>query len=784
MIKRLLVIWPIFFFLSINLLFFLPIFKGKIPFPGDTLIGAYFPWRDLKWEQRNTEYPLKNMTLSDATSSFYPWRFEAVRQMKAGKWPLWNRFEFSGNPLLANPSTAFFYPLNILFGVMNFNWAWMIQVVIQPVLAGLFLFLFLRNHGLSSLAAIFGSVCYSWGSYFLNVAEFNVPGNTALWLPLILLCVDKIMEKKTRWFGVLIFSLVMSLLAGFIQFVLYEFILTIAYAFFLVLKKPKRNREFKLIFLILFVSVFLCAFQVIPFLELVKESSRIEGYKNIEIITNFFVPWRQLLMFFAPDFFGNPGTANYWGANSYYEYCGYIGGPAMIFVFYLIFYRNKKKEHLFWLSVLVISLLLAAKNPFSLIPYYFRLPFLSSLVPARLLMVSTFSLSLLTSYGFEIFILNFKKHRRKQQLPEFKSLFVSLLVIFSAMWLIASSPSSFGILPSRQMIIARNLILPTILIGISLFCLILAILFPLRIKIIMFLIFLMLFFDLYRQGHKFLSFIDQKLIFPEIETTEFLREHLGYSRFLNTHQEIFGSNHQTVYALESIEGYNPLYKNDYGTFISLGQGFAPVNSFVVGFERTVFGRNFQSNVFNLLSVKYFLSFEDIQLPDYPLVFQEGRTKIYENTKALPRSFLVCNAETNSDSVEIMKKISLLDNLTEKVFINEGPNLNCLKEEKPGRVEITNYSSDQIELLVKATTEAILVTGDIYYPGWHVYVDGIKKKILKVDYTLRGVFLTPGEHHVRFSYEPESFKIGLVISSLTGILLIFSGVYLFIKNKWL
>ena len=60
----------------------------------------------------------------------------------------------------------------------------------------------------------------------------------------------------------------------------------------------------------------------------------------------------------------------------------------------------------------------------------------------------------------------------------------------------------------------------------------------------------------------------------------------------------------------------------------------------------------------------------------------------------------------------------------------------------------------------------LVLKDAYYPGWEVYVNGIKSKILRANYLFRAVALKKGTHHVRFVYRPYSFYIGMVISILT------------------
>ena len=57
-------------------------------------------------------------------------------------------------------------------------------------------------------------------------------------------------------------------------------------------------------------------------------------------------------------------------------------------------------------------------------------------------------------------------------------------------------------------------------------------------------------------------------------------------------------------------------------------------------------------------------------------------------------------------------------------------------------------------------------GDSYYPGWKAYVDGEEKEILRANYLFRSVLIEPGEHTLRFEYDPLSFKLGLTITLLT------------------
>ena len=66
---------------------------------------------------------------------------------------------------------------------------------------------------------------------------------------------------------------------------------------------------------------------------------------------------------------------------------------------------------------------------------------------------------------------------------------------------------------------------------------------------------------------------------------------------------------------------------------------------------------------------------------------------------------------------------------------------------------------------------VLVLTDAFHPGWKVFVDGKEQTIRRANYLFRAVELPAGNHRVEFVYDPISFKLGLVISSLTAALFI-------------
>jgi len=75
------------------------------------------------------------------------------------------------------------------------------------------------------------------------------------------------------------------------------------------------------------------------------------------------LPVKNLITFFAPDFFGNPATRNYFGSAFYDNFYLFIGTPTLIFVFYSIFQVKRNRLSGFWFLLSIFSFILIFQNP-------------------------------------------------------------------------------------------------------------------------------------------------------------------------------------------------------------------------------------------------------------------------------------------------------------------------------------------------------------------------------------------------------------------------------------
>ena len=748
--------WPLAGGLFLIILFFYPfLINGLLPVPADTIVGLYHPFRDIIWDGLTNGVPFKNFLITDPVRQLYPWRFLAASLLKTGELPLWNPYQFAGSPLLSNLQTAVFYPFNFFFLLLPFNLVWSFLIVLQSLLAFIFTFLFLRNLKLTSFAAVLGAVCFSFSSFFISWLEWGTVLHVALWLPLLLLAVDRFFVSRRRiiWTGVLAFGLCFSFFAGHLQTFFYSFLFILAY---FVYRAWQNRKELKgKLFLFagsLFVFFVVTLPQSLVTLGLILSSNRglDQDYLHQE---GWFLPFKHLVTLVAPDFFGNPTTLNYWGDWNYGELTVFIG-TIPLFLALLATVFNRKKEVVFFGLGALVALSFALPTPWAKLPFFLNLPFISSAQPTRLIFLVVFCLSVLAAFGVEKLFENRKRFW----------LVFPIFLLFVCLWgLVILGPSLFtgSDWTTNLAISQRNLILPTGLMIVFVGLMAVSVVFRKLFEknkfsrtILLVLLFGLICFDLFRFGRKFTPFVKESWLFPMTETIGFLKEQKSPFRIMSVDNRILPPNFATYYQLEDVSGYDPLYLKSYAQLVAAWQRGEPNIEPPFGFNRIITPTNFDSRIADLLNVKYILSLNELENEKLELVFEEGQTKTYLNTEVFERAFMVFNflvVESEQEAIDFLfaeerdlKTMAVLqtdENLSDKDLACDG--------QLVGKVEILDHQPSLVVLETESDCPGLMVLTDSYYPFWDVFVDDKQEKVYRTNYNFRGVFLPAGEHRIEF-----------------------------------
>ena len=739
------------------MVFFYPVFlQAKIPFAGDLLVSQK-PWE--------TEYSFPNKAQGqDIIRQLYLWRIITTDNIKSWTIPLWNPYSFSGTPHLANFQTAIFSWITPLFFLISQIDAWTIYYLSDALLTVIFTYFLLRQWKLTKKSSFFGGLIYSYSLYLMvwRVHLNNIP-QTAMFLPLILLGI----ERKNSL--LLIFSMTFAFLSGHIQTFLYITSLSFFYSLFL-----KRTKMFLLAGII---TIGLTAVQWLSTAEISMFAPRLVTSAQY-IFDTALQPIQWFVTIFAPDFYGNQATRNFWFSGSYFEKASYVGVITLFFTLVAFFQRKiiQNWRIRFFIVAAFLSILLSLK--ISPIQWFYSLnfPIIGTAVPTRILLIFTFSISMLGAFGFNYFTQNkivFNKIIKPTLL---------LTIIYGFLWIMA--------IMGKYTIAQRNLILPSVML-VGVFILTTLIIKLGKIKNILLIIIIILsVFDLFYYGWKFTPFVNRQLVYPKTSVFTWLNNKGGINRFFGVEDGYIDTNYALSSRLFSPEGYDPLFIGRYGELVNasyFGQLKKEIPRSDVNIPKIDDVYKFTENSYRrklmqLLGIKYIVDKDDLgQKGDFKaenykfnpelfnLVWQDGKWKIYEYKEALPRFFLANSYETIVDKQQIINK--LLNNnvdLKQTVILEEKiPAFNnLLNKETASFVEMEYYQPNQAKFKVSTNTDKILFLSDNYYPGWKAYMDGKETKIYRADYTFRAIVVPTGVHTVIFSYEPWTFKIGMIISGLS------------------
>lgn len=743
----------------ITSVFFYPVFKGQIPFPGDLLVGTN-PFSSSNFGGYAPGGVPNKAQGVDVIRELYPWKHFVIEMFQKGQIAFWNPYDFSGNPMLANFQSGAFYPLNLVFFALPFNGGWTLFIFLAPLLSALFTYLYLREIKIGKFPAIFSGIVFAFSSYMVVWMEYGNIGHTFLWLPLGLFLTEKLIHNfKRKYLFFLIAALFIAALAGYIQGYFY-IIITLLYYY---LAKSIHNRQVLtrktvLFFLAVFFPLLLAAFQLLPTLELFQHSSR--GNYSLDALTKLLNPWWYAVTVIAPDFFGNPASRNHFFYGTYIERVSYFGIIPFIFALSALFQFKKRKEIVILGVIFVVSLLLAYDILFTKFLYLIPIPVISTTVPTRVLSLFVLSGSILAGIGLDALL---KEVRRK---PVFLASGITVLLLGIA-WVVA--------LFNRLAISQRNLMIP------SLFILLFLVFFWIYFKkkslktLFILAIFIITLFDLFRFFHKITPFSPREYVYPRTPVISYIQKQAGINRYWGYGSGHIETNMQLIDHTFLPDGHDALHARNYAEFIATSKnGKIPSvlsrsdSEIAPGFGAEDLRSNYyRQKMLNLLGVKYVLqkdaSFGDDKI--YKLVRSESPWQIFENRQAAPRAFLTSDYKVITDKKDIVSAF-YNKSFDEKktIILEENPDL-LNQNLKTKKVKVLTYEPNKITLSTSSDGPALLFMSDTYYPGWKAAVDGKETKIYVADYAFRAVKVPKGDHKVEFYYFPRSFKNGLILSGM-------------------
>ena len=163
-------------------------------------------------------------------------------------------------------------------------------------------------------------------------------------------------------------------------------------------------------------------------------------------------------------------------------------------------------------------------------------------------------------------------------------------------------------------------------------------------------------------------------------------------------------------------------------------------------------------------------------------FENFTNLLYKREGALGPAVVVPEARAVESAAEALSLVSDLGFNPRDQVLLEGTDPSQLQ--RGGRGQVTSYrrSWNDVEAQVQAPQGGYLLFSEVAYPGWRAEVDGTSTSLMTADYLLRALWLPPGNHVVRLSYQPVSILWGALLTGVTLAGLIYRGVWVLFRAQ--
>lgn len=710
---------------------------GVIVFFRDILLQKTFFWEDFIYY-------------------FYPVRNFAAVSLASGEIPLWNPYTFNGMPFLADVQTAIFYIPNLLLtmfvqdGRLSFYWVELF-IILHYILAGVGMYYVAKSFAIERVFALFSGLTYALSGFMIVHAIHQVIICQIAWLPLVTLLFRKTLGKRSIITAVGTGLLLgHSTLAGFPQLVLYTFFfLFLIFVFELVVSYRQTGflpslRMIPYAACVIVVAVGLTAIQWLPTLELSTLSQRAEISYEKSLVGS--LDLEQIITLIVPKFFGASGAkgSNYWGPGGYYDYwetCSYIGIVGLIGAVFATTMVKRRLYVGFFAGIALFSLLYAFGESFFLHRFFFHVVpgFERFRNPARMMLLFTFSVALLSGFGFQLFFQKFDSLRRF-----FLRMIGAIGVFGLLLWIGAHAGVFHQDVPSQ----AFQRIHPATTAETT-------------TAFILILVSCGMLFMIVR------GIVSKTFGLVVLLIVQFVDMHVfGFDQNNSSvhPDEYFGQGRQIVRSLKE-EGKKELFRVNVrqhgGMVLDRNTGMLDRIFLMEGYTPLVLQNVYPpardwDKVCDLLNAKYRVYIDE----------KQNTRGLRAVTTYLPRAYFVY------DAITIPEDSALQEFMRSDKF---DPRRSVVLEKKPTITlpdtigvsdwfaKIVSYKNNVISLDVYTPKNGVLVLSEIFYPGWVVVIDGEQQEVYRANWNLRAVPVSAGHHQVEFRFEPRSYRNGMWVT---------------------
>ncbi|HEY4002332.1 MAG TPA: YfhO family protein [Candidatus Xenobia bacterium] len=778
--------------LALALVFFGPTWLGRIHLETDAY-GWFYPWRAQRvGSDSGACVPLANSELLDPLLIYAPQDRLLNASLKQGTLPLWDPYSFCGHPFQAVGHPSMTYPPRLLLhGLLPPLAAREASLFLHMLACGMAMYLCLRGLRLSRLASLLGGMTWMLGGYPLTYLEFEYVEIVGAHVPLIFWLVDRVIaEGSARWVAALALAMGSLLLAGHWQYVTYGMIACGAWMAYRTVTHARGGGGWQALRLLVLASMgalLIGAVQVWPSLQLILDSPRPSTSLDQMFNGARFLP-ENLLTLWLSDALGHPGhdfflTPIRSGVQNYRELCGYVGFVPLVLGL-LALYRPRGPI-IFFSVMALLGLLYAMGNPLATWLYYV-LPGFKTFTPVRTIFFYALSLPVLAAFGLQRVLDGEVGVGAIRLALVWWAASVAGLAWFSAQVqdtafvenLALRYPSVLEMpnycadkhgwvrhvlaaMRDHYSLMQPTLGIPLLLALVGLLALHHGIRHGLRTALLLGVVAA----DLLYFGFRFDVTFPAATALPPAPALKFLTEHgqdaVGDPYRMACLIRPVHPDLPTAWSLQDVAGYGSLSPDRTWRLITRASGeeqtrlMADLGS----------GATFTAGLATLMGVRWLCTDPPHPLPNGRLV-HHGDLNVYDLGDH-PRFFLVSKFRVEPDADKVLTAVLAPDfRPQDEVWLETPPDHVPPGSAPAGQVRNIRYGLNHIELDVQSAQNALLVSGDSWWPGWEALVDGTATPVRRADYAFRAVSVPAGAHHVAMDYRPRPFFLGLGLSLLS------------------
>ncbi len=765
-----------------------------------------------------------NPLLFDQVYQFTPWRYFSWKSLRDFSIPLWNPHNLSGTPLIATMQSAVFYPINLILSLLPFQSSFVYSAILRLWIAGMLTYQLSRRYGLYPIPSMIASVSYMLAGF--QIVWLGHPHtNVSIWLPALILLAENMAESEYPPNKIIYSSVILSLVIG-IQFTggHIETSADILFAFgcYHIIRwfQINRHKQFDILGKIkrLFIPLpavvlgcMLAAVQLLPFAEWLFLSA--EYHNRIDrafplVDISFLKETPALLSFVFPNIYNNPTwEPPYWSflfnRSNYNELILYVGTLTLLFALIGVCKKDSLHRHIINTLIFISILCMGRAMHWPVFDWINYLPIISLGQPARLRLISSFGLCILSAFGAQFLLYSESETRR--QTEQLWLRLCAAVIVLGVLLMIAgnialpmakdkilsygrhlaeikhaqmSNPIPIEIYYSRIEQILKNLMTAFNVANIGMYSPIVWAIFGflmiawltkyrsacqgiVKIALLAVVVADMLFFGRgYNPVMNSTYFYPKNPILSDIETDKSLFRVTSLNKVLIP-------DAQMMFDLSDIQGMEFPTKW-YDRYMKL------VDEKIAWLHYSTVFSSVKSPFLRVLNLKYVIASADDAIADekFGIIRKRGNLILGKLKDVQPRAFLVNHAviaENDEKAFDLLRKNP--EAVYRRLILSDAKNMPELTDSgdektRDSEVSVLDYSPKQSAWKVRSKKNAYLFVSDAYYPGWKAYLDGKPVKIGRANIAFRAVFIPEGDHIVTFQYEPTSLQIGLYISLIS------------------